>query len=176
MIAIDAVIGALVHRPGCRFVHRAGNHISCCAEHVLVGIPAPDKEGQPEQMSQPKHLGINDLSDHEVIRLTRFNHEQLRTLYKYFGIEGLLDPGETMLHIPIGHFTQNTTFCYRVHHEEAFQFPLIKILTGMTSLHIVEIHTGGDCYRWSKAYSFLLRHLNAHYEHHSLLRFVNRIP
>ena len=119
MIAVDTVIEALLHGPVVSI--DALLTVFRVVDCVLFDIPLDD-EGQPLQMSAPRHLCIDDLSDPVAIRLTRFSHEQLRALYGYFGFEAFLDPGEVTLRIPTGHITQNSPCYYRVHPEEAFLF------------------------------------------------------
>ena len=70
-------------------------------DHVLFNI-LPDDAAQPLQMTLHKNLQIDNLSDPEAIRLTRFKHVQLRELCTHFAIAGLLDPGEDKLQIPTG--------------------------------------------------------------------------
>ena len=103
MIAVDTVIKALLHGPVISFdalltVFRV---VDCVLFDILL-----DDQGQPLQMSAPRHLRIDDLSDPVAIRLTHFSHEQLRVFYGYFGFEALLDPGEVTLRIPTGHHTE----------------------------------------------------------------------
>ena len=141
MIAVNTVIEALLHGPAVSFdALLAMFRVVDC---ILFEIPLDD-EGQPLQMSAMRHLCIDNLSDPETIRLTRFSHEQLRALYGYFGFEALLDLGEVMLCIPTGHITRNSSCYYRVHPEEAFLFTLIKVATGLTNQHIVDNCFGGD--------------------------------
>ena len=103
MIAVDMVIKALLHGPVVSLdaLLTVFRFVDC----VLFDIPLDD-QGQPLQMSAPRHLRIDDLSDPVAIRLTRFSHEQLRVLYRYFGFKALLDPCEVTLRIPIGHHTE----------------------------------------------------------------------
>ena len=141
MIAVDMVIKALLHGPVVSLdaLLTVFRFVDC----VLFDIPLDD-QGQPLQMSAPRHLRIDDLSDPVAIRLTRFSHEQLRVLNGYFGFEALLDPGEAMLRIPTDHTTRNSPCYYRVHPEEAFSFTLIKVATGLTNQNIVDNYFGGD--------------------------------
>jgi hypothetical protein len=92
------VIKALLHGPVVSFdlLLTMFRVVDC----VLFDIPLDD-EGQPLQMSAPRHLRIDDLSDPVAIRLTHFSHEQLRALYGYFGFEALLDPGEVRYAFPL---------------------------------------------------------------------------
>jgi hypothetical protein len=177
MIAVDTVIEALLHGPVVSF--EALLAVFRVVDCVLFDIPLDD-EGQPLQMSATRHLRIDDLSDPEAIRLTRFSHEQLCALYGYFGFEALLDPGEVTLRIPTGHFTRNSPCYYRVHPEEAFLFTMIKVATGLTNQHIVDNYFGGDYARWSKTYPFVLRYIDTRYEHiigyAGLVRFVAEFP
>ncbi len=53
-------------------------------DSMLFDIPAAE-DAQPKQMTPPRDLRINDLSDPEAHRLTRFYTAQLRQLYKHFG-------------------------------------------------------------------------------------------
>jgi len=115
-------------------------------------------------MTAPKNLRIDRLSDPEAIQLTRFTYAQLRDLYRYFGIATLLDPGETLLRITTGHLVGNTACCYPIHPEEAFLFTMIKIATGMTNQFVVDNYIGGDYARWSHAYPFILRHIDARFD------------
>ena len=78
IIAVDTVIEALLHGPVVSF--DALLTVFRVVDCVLFDIPLDDK-GQPLQMSAPRHLHIDDLSDPVAIRLTRFSHEQLRALY-----------------------------------------------------------------------------------------------
>ena len=177
MIAVDTVIEALLHGPVVSF--DALLAVFRVVDCVLFDIPLDD-EGQPLQMSATRHLRIDDLSDPEAIRLTRFSHEQLRALYGYFGFEALLDPGEVTLRIPTGNTTRNSPCYYRVHPEEAFLFTLIKVATGLTNQHIVDNYFGGDYSRRSKTYPFVLRYIDARYEHiigyAGMVRFVEEFP
>ena len=158
MIAVDTVvIEALLHGPVVLF--DALLTVFWVVDCILFDIPLNNK-GQPLQMSAPRHLCIDDLSDPVVIRLTRFSHEQLRVLYGYFGFEALLDPGEVMLRIPTGHTTRNSPCYYRVHPEEAFLFMLIKVATGLTNQNIVDNYFGGDYVQWSKTYLFVLHFID----------------
>ena len=88
MIAVDTVIKALLHGPVVSF--DALLTLFRVVDCVLFDIPLDD-QGQPLQMSAPRHLRIDDLSDPVGIRLTRFSHEQLWVLFGYFGFEALLD-------------------------------------------------------------------------------------
>jgi len=165
MIAADTVIEALLHGPVVLFdALLAVFRVVHC---ILFDIPLDD-EGQPLQMSATRHLHIGNLSDPEAIRLTRFSHEQLSALYRYFGFEALLDPGEVTLRIPTGHITRNSPCYYRVHPEEAFLFTLIKVATGLMNQHIVASYFGRDYARWSKIYPFVLRYRHAVRAHHRL--------
>ena len=177
MIAVDTVIEALLHGPVVSF--DALLAVFRVVDCVLFDIPLDD-EGQPLQMSATRHLRIDDLSDPEAIRLTRFSHEQLRALYGYFGFEALLDPGEVTLRIPTGHITRNSPCYYRVHPEEAFLFTLIKVATGLTNQKIVDNYFGGDYARWSKTYPFVLHFIDTGYKHiisyAGLVRCVAKFP
>ena len=177
MIAVDMVTKALLHGPVVLF--DALLTVFWVVDCVLFDIPL-DVEGQSLQMSTPRHLSIDDLSDPVAIRLTHFRHEQLQSLYGYFGFEALLDPGEVMLRIPTGHITQNSPCYYRVHLEEAFLFMLIKVATGLTNQHIVDNYFGGDYAQWSKRYPFVLCYIDTWYEHiidyAGLARFVEEFP
>ena len=150
-------------------------------DHVLFDIP-DDEYIQPRMMTAPKNLRIDSLSDPEAIRLTRFTYAQLRDLYRYFGIATLLDPGETLLRVATGHLVGNTACCYRIHPEEAYLFTMImiKIATGMTNQFIVDNYIGGDYARWSHAYPFILRHIDARFDavigFRGLARVVDRFP
>ncbi len=74
MIAVNTVIEALLHGPVVTF--DALLAVFRVVDCILFDIPLDDK-GQPLQMSATRHLRIDDLSDPETIRLTRFSHEQL---------------------------------------------------------------------------------------------------
>ena len=117
LTAINAVIDLLSIGPV--FMFETLQNVLQVFDHVLFDIPL-DEAAQPLQMTLPKNLQIDDMSDSEAIRLTRFNHAQLRELYTHFGIAGLLDPGEDKLQIPTGWFVGNTPCQYRVDPEEAF--------------------------------------------------------
>jgi hypothetical protein len=117
LTAINVVINLLSIGPV--FTFETLQNVLQVFDHVLFDIP-PDEAAQPLQMTLPKNLRIDGLSDPEAIRLTHFNHTQLCELYTHFGIAGLLDPGEDKLQIPTGWFVGNTPCQYRVDPEEAF--------------------------------------------------------
>ncbi len=77
----------------------------------------------PLTFAHAKGLGIDDLSDPAVIKMTRFNWSQLRRLYAAFDLEGLLEPMEDRLYILMGHFNYGSPCCYRIHPEEVFYLP-----------------------------------------------------
>ena len=68
MIAVDMVIEALLHGPVVSF--DALLTVFRVVDCVLFDFPL-DNKGQPLQMSAPRHLRIDDLSDPVAIRLTR---------------------------------------------------------------------------------------------------------
>ena len=177
LTAINAVIDLLSIGPV--FTFETLQNVLQFFDHVLFDIPL-DEAAQPLQMTLHKNLQIDDLSDPEAIRLTRFSHAQLRELYIHFGIAGLLDPGEDKLRIPTGWFVGNTPCQYRVDPEEAFLFMMIKVAPGMSNQFIVDNYIGGDYARWSKAYPWMVRYLSSRYEgilgYGGLARFVDQFP
>jgi hypothetical protein len=114
-------------------------------DSVLFDIPAAE-DVQPKQMTPPKDLRINNLSDPEAHRLTRFYTAQLCQLYKHFGFrrwahEQNANNGDERLKFYTGHRNQrNVQCCYRVHPEEAFLFMMMKIATGLDNHYLVDSH------------------------------------
>jgi hypothetical protein len=75
LTAINVVIDLLSLGPV--FTLKTLQNVLQVFDHALFDIP-PDEAAQPLQMTLPKNLRIEDLSDPEAIQLTRFNHTQLR--------------------------------------------------------------------------------------------------
>ncbi len=177
LTAINVVIDLLSIGPV--FTFKTLQNVLQVFDHVLFDIP-PDEATQPLQMTPPKNLRIDDLSDPKAIRLTHFNHAQLCDLYTHFGIVGLLDPGEDKLQISTGWFVGNTPCQYRVDPEKAFLFTMIKVATGMSNQFIVDNYIGGDYARWSKTYPWMICYLSSRYEgilgYGGLARFVDQFP
>jgi hypothetical protein len=153
---------------------------------MLFDIPAAE-DAQPKQMTPPRDLRINDLSDPEAHRLTRFYTAQLRQLYKHFGFRRWAreqngnNVDEERLKFYTGHRNQrNVQCCYRVHPEEAFLFMMMKIATGLDNHSLVDNHFGGDYARWSYIYGETLKYVDVRYAniigHQGLARYVNQFP
>ncbi len=107
-------------------------------DELLFDIP-PDEEDAPLKYTRARNLRIDDLSDMAALKMTHFNHSQLRRLYELFDLESQLEPMSDKLAIPTG-FNVNGTPCrYRIHPEEVYLFMLCKVATGMTQVNIVEM-------------------------------------
>ena len=148
-------------------------------DELLFDIP-PDQEDAPLKYTRARNLRIDDLSDMAALKMTHFNHSQLRRLYELFDLESQLEPMSDKLAIPTG-FNVNGTPCrYRIHPEEVFLFTLCKVATGMTQVNIVDNYFGGDKTRWVFAYPWMLRYLDTRYQeivgHQGLTRFVDDFP
>ena len=146
---------------------------------ILFDIP-PDEENAPLKFSRAKNLRIDDLSDMASLKMTHFNHSQLRRLYRLFDLESMLEPLADKLVIPTGFDTNGTPCNYRVHPEEVFLYTLCKVATGMTQVQIIDNYFGGDKTRWTYAYPWMLKYLDARYKniigHQGLTRFVRDFP
>ena len=144
------------------------------------------EDALPKQMTPRKNLRINDLSDPEAHRLTRFYAGQLRQLYRRFGFSRWArnqnnNNGDERLKFYTGHTNQNNIqCCYRIHPEEAFLFMMMKIATGLDNQYLVDNHFGGDYARWSYIYRGTLKYIDTRYTniigHQVLARYVNQFP
>ncbi len=90
----------------------------------------PEEENAPLQFTRAKDLRIDDLSDMAAHKMTHFFHGQLRRLYAAFDLESQLEPMQDKLFFPMGHFTNGTPCCYRIHPEEVFLFTLCRLAKG----------------------------------------------
>ena len=82
-------------------------HALRVTDELLFDIP-PDKEDAPLKYTRARNLRINDLSDMAALKMTHFNHSQLRCLYELFNLESQLEAMSDKLAIPTG-FNVNGT-------------------------------------------------------------------
>jgi hypothetical protein len=149
------------------------------ADSILFDIP-PNEEDTPLQFSHAKNLCIINLSNTAALKMTHFNHSQLRHFYKAFDLEGQLEPIDENLASPTGDFCNGHPCNYRIHPEEVFLYTLCKVATGMMQVQIVHTYFGGDKNWWTYAYQWMLKYLKERYNHvivhQGLACFVDDFP
>ena len=132
-------------------------------------------------LKAPRHLRINDLSDTAACNLTRFNVQELRTLFVRFGFGQYAnqfdDTPDMMIPIETGFVRNNRRCRYLIHAEEVFLFTMVKMAHGFTNAYMVNFIFGGHASRWSHAYRWAIKYLNSQYTpilgYAGLQRFVN---
>ena len=150
---------------------------------VLHDIPDYE-EVLPKMLKAPRHLRIDDFSDTEARNLTRFNVEELRTLFNFFGFGQYAnqfdDTPDMMIPIETGYVRNQRRCRYLIHAEEVFLFTMIKVAHGFTNAYLVNFVFGGHASRWSHAYRWAIKYLDEKYEpilgYSGLQRFVNQFP
>jgi hypothetical protein len=164
------------------------NNLNYLTELQIVDTALHDiphhEETLPKMMMSPRHLRINDFSDTAARNLTRFNVQELRTLFHHFGFGQYAaqfdDTPDMMIPIETGCVRNNRRCKYLIHAEEVFLFTMIKMAQGFTNAYMVNFIFGGHICRWSHAYRWAIKYLDGRYEsilsHSGLLRFVDQFP
>lgn len=150
---------------------------------VLHDIP-PEEEVLPKVFAAPRHLRIDDLSDIEARNMTRFNVDELRTLFRLFGFEQYAaqfdNTPDMMIPIPTGNYRGNTPCRYLIHAEEVFIFMLTKVALGWQNVWLINFYFGGHASKWSYAYPWAIKYIDERYASTlgfaGLQRFVNKFP
>ena len=119
-----------------------------------------------------RNRSINELSDYNARRYTRFLKDELHRIYRLFNI------GNDLIRIPCAR-TQNNHYLFTG--EEIFLFGMAKLATGDYTDRLCCDLFGGSPRRWCGAYKWFLYHL--YYRYHEsvlgmngLLRVMHRLP
>ena len=143
-------------------------------DHLLHDIPLEEEEGAASTRIPRQHIRFDSWTDQECYDNTSFTKEQLRRIYRLFGLAQHAAQTNGYIRVFSGFEV------YKFHPEEMFLFLMTKCRTGHTNRHLCDHYFGGHQSRWSFGYPWMLRYLDERYEdtigNQGLRRFIDHFP
>jgi len=180
--AISAIaINTFVQLECIKLNYHVDSFVDCMRmDHRLHDIPL-DEENQSRCELPRQDVRFDTWSYHRCYSKTSFRKDQLKRIYKQFGLKEIADANDGVISVYKG--TDKRTgrpLYYNFHPEELFLFFMTKCRHGYTNKELCDDIFGGDQSRWSYGWPWIVHYLDIRYQdiigHQGLARFVDDFP
>jgi hypothetical protein len=183
----DPTLSANLGMIAIAFIGAATTYSHLANQYLQLDIDlhdVPDHEYAQSQTFKPRrYIKIDDISDMEAHKMTHFYRDELKRIYRCFGLEDYVLMHGDGIHICVSTASDahpGRKNRYKFDPEEIFLYTLSRIATGLPSTTIIDMYFGGAYSRWGYGYRFMLDYIDQRYAsilgHQGLLRFTDKFP